>query len=123
MFTKFKNSIIPLCQTWKNAQDMLKICSRCSPRYPSYIILYLIVFQSLDNDWVTWTFLIPSRGRGGLTIQKDVSGPQALRDPRAYTKPGRMVSMVSMVYDGVVVYTPWSCCQHSALLSRLILGK
>lgn len=118
MFTKFKNSIIPLWQNWKNAQDMLKICSRCSPRYPSYIILYLIVFQSLDNDWVTWTFLIPSRGRGGLTIQKNVSRPKALRDFGAYTKPGRMVSML---YDGVVVYTPQSC-RHNALPSRLILG-
>ena len=48
------------------AQNMLKML----PRYLSYIILYFIVFQSLNNDWVTWTFLIPSRGRGGLTIQK-----------------------------------------------------
>ena len=116
MFTKFKNSIIPLWQNWKNAQDMLKICSRCSPRYPS---LYLIVFQSLDNDWVTWTFLIPSRGRGGLTIQKkNVSGPKAMRDFGAFTKAGRMVSML---YDGVVVYTPQNC-RHNALPSRLLLG-
>ena len=48
------------------AQNMLKML----PRYLSYIILYFIVFQSLNNDWVTWTFLIPSRGRGELTIQK-----------------------------------------------------
>ena len=48
------------------AQNMLKML----PRYLSYIILYFIVFQSLNNDWVTWTFLIPSRDRGGLTIQK-----------------------------------------------------
>ena len=82
------------------------------------MILYLMVFQSLDNDWVTWTFLIPSRGRGGLTIQKNVSGPKVIRDFGASTKPGRMVSML---YDGVVVYTPQSC-RHNALPSTLIIG-
>ena len=96
------------------AQNMLKML----PRYLSYIILYFIFFQSLNNDWVTWTFLIPSRGRGGLTIQKKVLGPKAIRDFGASTKPGRMVSML---YDGVVVYTPQSC-RHNALPSRLILG-
>ena len=49
---------------------------------------------------------------------KKVSGPKALRDFGAYTKPGRMVSML---YDGVVVYTPQSC-RHNALPSRFILG-
>ena len=57
------------------------------------------------------------RQRWVNNTEKNVSGPKALRDFGAYTKPG----MVSMLYDRVVVYTPQSC-RHNALPSRLILG-
>ena len=58
------------------------------------------------------------RQRWVKNTKKNVSGPKAIRDFGASTKPGRIVSML---YDGVVVYTPQSCW-HNTLPSRLILG-
>ena len=97
------------------AQNMLKMLPKISVIYNTLFDCFPILRQWLgDMD-------IPNpqqRQRWVNNTKKNVSGPKAMRDFGAFTKAGRMVSML---YDGVVVYTPQSC-RHNALPSRLILG-
>ena len=97
------------------AQNMLKMLPKISVIYNTLFDCFPILRQWLgDMD-------IPNpqqRQRWVNNTKKNVSGPKAMRDFGAFTKAGRMVSML---YDGVVVYTPQSC-RHNALPSRLLLG-